>query len=405
MSTRLLTCHSEVQKILAEFTEAKKRMFGIPGVTSIAFKFEHFYKTLAAAAMDHTSNEYIDILNRDPQSDQARYRGGAKAKTAIYVNFAVAAHGLLQQKTKTAHGTGEFPCAGYDERPSPGRFLGYEFEDWNRAVWTLKLAAYQANDSRKSTANDVNARNISARNNIAMLPYVLTAEDKTTLVEDDALSDVSDDKDTPEQKSRKRQYRLHKAVQKMEACFSLDDVPEDTRALLTSEDVDSGLFKEHAENLEKRLNKLFGTAHSSQAREERPQVAKSEVLRFMWDQSRNVRVLWSPDDCNRVRSEAAKGLEASAFSDLLELSDMQSKSAEDATAGEPDDDEKTLDERRAGLSWEIRKLMGSKAAPIPPLGPACEWAQVSPDDLTIAGAAQDPVTGERPSYKPHQILS
>jgi hypothetical protein len=108
----------------------------------------------------------------------------------------------------------------------------------------------------------------------------------------------------------------------MEACFSLDDVLEDTRVLLTSKDVDSGLFKEHAENLEKRLGKLFRTAHNSQAREERPQVAKSEVLRFMWDQSRNVRVLWSPDDCNRVCSEAAKGLKASAFSDLLEVLDL-----------------------------------------------------------------------------------
>jgi hypothetical protein len=190
----------------------------------------------------------------------------------------------------------------------------------------------------------------------------------------------------------------------MEACFSLDDVPEDTRTLLTSEDVDSGVFKEHAENLEKRLNKLFGVAHNSQAKEERPQVAKSEVLRFMLDQSRNVKVLWSPEDCNMVRSEAARGLEVNAFSDLLEVSDLQSKSVEDATAGEPDDDEK-VDKRQAGLSWEIRKLMGSKAAPIPPLGPSCEWAQVSPDDLTIAEAAQDPVTGERPSYKPHQILS
>lgn len=56
----------------------------------------------------------------------------------------------------------------------------------------------------------------------------------------------------------------------MEACFSLDDVLEDTRTLLTFEDVDLGLFKEHVENLEKRLNKLFGIAHNSQAKEERP---------------------------------------------------------------------------------------------------------------------------------------
>ena len=120
----------------------------------------------------------------------------------------------------------------------------------------------------------------------------------------------------------------------MEACFSLDDVPEDTRTLLTSEDVDSGVFKEHAENLEKRLNKLFGIAHNAQAKEERPQVAKSEVLRFMRDQSRNVKVLWSPEQCNTERSEAAKSLEASTFSDLLEVSDMQSKSTEDATAAD-----------------------------------------------------------------------
>jgi hypothetical protein len=96
-----------------------------------------------------------------------------------------------------------------------------------------------------------------------MLPYYLTVDDKTNLVKDDALSDASNDNDTPKQKNRKRQYRLYKAVQKMEACFSLDDVPEDTRALLTSKDVDSGLFKEHVENLEKRLNKLFVIAHNS----------------------------------------------------------------------------------------------------------------------------------------------
>jgi hypothetical protein len=151
----------------------------------------------------------------------------------------------------------------------------------------VKLFAYQDNDSRKSTTTDSNARTIAAKNNIAILPCYLTSDDKEGLVEDDALSDAS------EQKNRKRQYRLRKAVQKMEACFSLDDVPEDTRTLLTSEDVDSGLFKEHAENLEKRLNKLFGISHNSQVKEERPQVAKSEVLRFMLDQSRNVKVVVS----------------------------------------------------------------------------------------------------------------
>jgi hypothetical protein len=91
--------------------------------------------------MDHTLNKYIYILNRDPQSDPARYQGGAKAKTIIYVNFAVAAHGLLQQSTKTIYRTGYFLYKGLDQ-PSPSRFLGYEFEDWNRAIWTLKLIVY-----------------------------------------------------------------------------------------------------------------------------------------------------------------------------------------------------------------------------------------------------------------------
>ena len=49
----------------------------------------------------------------------------------------------------------------------------------------------------------------------------------------------------------------------MEAYFSLDNVLEDTRVLLTSEDVDSSLFKEYTENLEKRLSKLFKTAYNS----------------------------------------------------------------------------------------------------------------------------------------------
>jgi hypothetical protein len=47
-----------------------------------------------------------------------------------------------------------------------------------------------------------------------------------------------------------------------------------------------------------------------------------------------VKVLWSPEHYNKVRSEAAKSMEANAFSDLLEVSDMQSKSTEDATAGD-----------------------------------------------------------------------
>ena len=111
---------------------------------------------------------------------------------------------LLQQKTKTIHGTGTFPWGGYDQQPSPSRFLGYKFEDWNWAIWTLKLCAYQANDSRKSTTTDSNTRTIAARSNIIMLPYYLTADDKANLVEDDALSDASNDNDTLEQKDRKR---------------------------------------------------------------------------------------------------------------------------------------------------------------------------------------------------------
>ena len=47
-----------------------------------------------------------------------------------------------------------------------------------------------------------------------------------------------------------------------------------------------------------------------------------------------MKVLWSPEHYNMVRSEAAKSMEANAFSDLLEASDMQSKSTEDATAGD-----------------------------------------------------------------------
>jgi hypothetical protein len=56
----------------------------------------------------------------------------------------------------------------------------------------------------------------------------------------------------------------------MEACFLLDDVLKDTRTLFTFKDVDLGVFKEHVENLKKRLNKLFGVAYNSQAKEERP---------------------------------------------------------------------------------------------------------------------------------------
>jgi hypothetical protein len=35
-----------------------------------------------------------------------------------------------------------------------------------------------------------------------------------------------------------------------------------------------------------------------------------------------VKVLWSPKDYNIVRSEAARGLEANAFSDLLKVLDL-----------------------------------------------------------------------------------
>jgi hypothetical protein len=49
-----------------EFIDAKKRCFSIPGVSFIAFKFKYFYKTLAAAAVDHSLNKYINIVKLDP---------------------------------------------------------------------------------------------------------------------------------------------------------------------------------------------------------------------------------------------------------------------------------------------------------------------------------------------------
>lgn len=343
------------------------------------------------AAQDPNSLEARDIVACRNHSQHDRYSGGQKSRTVIYVNYAITCLRLLRTPKEIGESV-PFPPGGYDDTPGKeDRFMGYQFEDWNRAHWLLKWYWRENQQSRQNQSGK--KREMSAALSIAKLPRYLNDEDEGGMISDDEVSEQDNAEDTKDQARRKQMHRFYKAAAAFESAIEDTDLPDEYQEMrLNPAMVDTKEWKACAERLEKKLVNVFQSTHMLKGLETRTNISKTDALHFMEEQGKNARVLWGPDDCEGMR----KFLLHASTLDIHELVEL-------ATAAQNTDNDDDDDDQQDKLAWENRKKMSSKAAPIPSLSESCQWVGVSRDDLTIAEAVPDRKTGQKPTYKYHQV--
>jgi len=168
---------------------------------------EAFFRTLASAG-DGTL-EMADIKAMNHSTSHKRYGGGIHSKTAIYVNWAIACYRLLSTPHPTTHGT--FPCTAFDASATEGRYLGFTFEDWNRAICLIKWFLREQHENRGATGS----RALAPSKSIAKTPRYLQDEDQGRLFVSEVQSsdDNEDLGDMDKPKDLKLYRRFQKAVQ------------------------------------------------------------------------------------------------------------------------------------------------------------------------------------------------
>lgn len=349
-----------------------------------------FFKTLDSAVPG--SKELIDIMALEHHDEHNRYGGGANDHTVMYINWAIICLKLLCLPVENRHHN--FPKDPRDASETHGRFLGYTYEDWNRAMALVKW------NTKGSDRAPSGKRAISAIKNIATVPTFLTDEDLLKMVDEgEQDEEETDEGDTPELKARKNTRRFDRLKAEFEEACRDPDLPPEVKTALKMDamTVKSKAFRRNLDVLEKCLTKTF----LSGKRSERPSISKGDGLKFMEEQGKNAKVLWGVDDIEKKRMEAVNRFSRSA----LNLADViMASTAADMPVEGLDDDE--FQSRKAALAWTLRQQMGSQSVPLPSFKEACEWGKFDPEDLTIKEAPKPTKEGAEPlKYKPHQIPS
>jgi hypothetical protein len=361
---------------------------------------EAFFRTLASAG-DGTL-EMADIKAMNHSTSHKRYGGGIHSKTAIYVNWAIACYRLLSTPHPTTHGT--FPCTAFDASATEGRYLGFTFEDWNRAICLIKWFLREQHENRGATGS----RALAPSKSIAKTPRYLQDEDQGRLFVSEVQSsdDNEDLGDMDKPKDLKLYRRFQKAVQAFVEAVGEPQSAEEVD--LEPQELNEEVFKVHSDGLERTLNSTFQTSSRTalvnKSKQERPKISSGDALKFCEDQGRRGRVLWGVEDIEKMREEEFKRQRSNTlqYPDLLEVTTgLETRMDGVETADLPAD----FEQGKTQMSWDLRQKMGAQAADIPSFLSACIWAHLDPLDLTITHAHPLPGEAKAPKYKPHQVCS
>jgi hypothetical protein len=389
-----------IANILNDFLKIRSCNFGVirkSGSNSTqGFATTTFFAVLAAA--DKETTEFTDIANLTHLNDPLRYTGKAGDKTIVSVNWAIAALKLLH------HGhegfASPFPVLPLDHE-DPHRFMGYAFEDWNRALALIKWWIKRESSDRK----EAGSRNSKAKAQ-AVLPTYLTAEDlNATLVPAPILGEEDHPDDSPEVRRKRRLHRFMKACAEYEEVLGSEEVPDHIRAIMGADlgQLDEKDYVSHCKHLEDAImstykvsTRKFASSGLTVCREEIPY---QTALEWMKHQARsNVKILWGPKDSDIARElelqrqaetgEAVDKLTTKKLFELTVVDEMEDDQLCNATV-QPDE--------RAQLQRQIRLQMNSKGGQIPDYVESCRYIGVNPDEPLIKESR------ETFQYKPHQI--
>jgi hypothetical protein len=355
------------------------------------------FKTLMLATP--ATEEYRDICSLEFSSKLRTYGGGSSSKTNMYVNWSVALLRILLQPHTFEHAT--FPAAPRDESITEGRCMGFEYEDWYRAMCLLKWRIKDTTQGRGATG----ARSGSATKIIAKEPRYIQPEDEGRLAEENEDLSGSDHSDDDQARKRRKHFHLlNKSITELTAAaeeFGLHEEAETLR-FLDATTINTAEFQDSTTHLERDLERTFQrtsrTGAVNKHKTAREPMSRGDVIKFCEEMNRLVQVMWGPADTDRMRSETINPSGASG----LQLEQVIQLSAADAMPVEGLDDEE-LDSAKTSLSWSLREKMAAQGAALPPFKASCGWAGLDPSDLTIEGAP--PLSGESkaPKYKAHQV--
>jgi hypothetical protein len=395
--------------MIDDFALLRKNNFGIAGVSSTMMKPVTFYNELLAA----TPGSVVlgDILAKAFVNAPERYHGGFKSQTIIYVNWAILCLRLLELGIDSV-----FPQDAWDLSIHEGRFCGFTWEDWNRAMNLGKYALRERLGDRGARGS----RELSHNRNIAVLPHYVTEEDLTNILDDDDLSGSNEADDDAEKKNRRWEHRFWIASRALEEAVPQPG-PEITTALtMDAKTASSKTFLRNVELLESTLAKTFQTNSRvislPSTRIKRPRISQKDVLTFCADQGQRAKVLWGVEDIDNMRRESIDQITQAP----INLSDMwescraietapEGVETDDLPAADPNEDPTDpAQDPQLRLIWDVKRAMGTQSAPIPSFKTACEWASVDPSNLVIKEAPpylDEHGNEQQYKYKTHQLPS
>lgn len=279
----------------------------------------------------------------------------------MYITMAIAAWRLLQELQKRGHN--HLPSHDWDVT-----YGEYSAENWHRALCLARFALRERSDSRKKTEGKT--RQVNAEKDKAWKPVYLDADDFSGLP-------LNDDK------SKESEFDIARA--KLEMALMYDE----EYSMLDAEDLDKidlddiSQQDQELENTVQRLPARVNASATKAVRSLRAPMSKSEVIAFCKSQSKKVRVLWSPEDIDRMRKAVDTSTRQQGVSDLLELGRMQEEGEESAANVNAVPTEDAGDESKRLSLLEIKQAMTSITAPLPDYEKACEWAGVDPETRKI----------------------